>query len=846
METLIKDIRYGVRMLLKHKSLTSVAILSLALGIGANTAIFSLVDAVLLRSLPVKAPEQLVQLKWLAPKGFGSFSYDGSSRTDEVTGLRLNSSFPQRTFEEFRANHDVLTDLFASAQLEQVNANVDGSAEVASGLVVSGGYFGGLGVSPVLGRMIMPEDDNAGAPAVVVLSHSYWQRRFGANAAVVGKQINLNNAAFTIVGVTPPEFAGATGSGSAPDLTIPLMAEPLVTGNNTSLNQQNLWWLVLMGRLRPGATAAQAQAQLEAVFLSTALASRDQPTNQNQAEPLASQDHPRLTVLSGRRGDTDPGLRQRQSLFLLMAVVALVLLIACTNVANLLLARAAERQKEIAVRLALGAGRWRLMRQLITEAMLLALAGGALGLIFANWGRDLLLKLRFPGQELLPFQTGLDWRIFAFAVSISLLTGLLFGLVPAWRATRLELTPTLKEAGHGSAGYSRSRLTKTLVVAQVALSLLLLIGAGLFLRTLRNLQHVAPGFNTQNLLLFRVDPRLSGYQNEKLTALYERLFARIEAVPGVRSVSFSRHPLLAGSRGSRSFYPAGQPADTNNPPEANLHIVRSNFFETMELPIQLGRGLTSRDDAAAPRVAVVNQTMARRFFPNENPVGKRFSFDPEKPGQIEIVGLVQDAKYTSLRDDIPPTVYTSWLQEGRRVGQMNFEVRTIGEPAASLAAIRQAVREVDSNLPLFDVKTQVDQVAQSLGQERLFASLLTFFGVVALALAALGLYGVLANSVAQRTREIGIRMALGANMRNVLRLIVGQGMRLVLVGLAIGLLLSFWLTKLLAGWLYGVGVTDPLTFGVIAGLLFLVALGACFIPARRATKVDPLVALRYE
>ncbi|MGH9916846.1 MAG: ABC transporter permease, partial [Pyrinomonadaceae bacterium] len=365
----------------------------------------SLVDAVLLRSLPVKAPEQLVQFKWLAGRGFKGFSYDGSSRRDEATGLRLSSSFPQQTFEQFRDHQNVLTDLFAFAQLfEQVNANVDGLSEASSGLVVSGGYFGGLGVQPALGRMITPEDDRSGAPAVVVLSHRYWERRFGANNAVIGKQINLNNAAFTIVGVTPPEFAGTMGGGSAPDLTVPMMMEPLIRGSNTSLNEQNLWWLLLMGRLRPGATAEQAQTQLETVFQNIALQSRNRPHN-NQPEQLAPQDYPRLTVVSAQRGDTDGSWDERQSLYLLMTIVALVLLIACTNVANLLLASAAERQKEIAVRLALGAGRFRLIRQLLTEALMLATVGGVFGLIFANWGRDLLLKLRFPGQEFLPYQT---------------------------------------------------------------------------------------------------------------------------------------------------------------------------------------------------------------------------------------------------------------------------------------------------------------------------------------------------------------------------------------------------------------------------------------------------------
>jgi predicted permease len=727
-----------------------------------------------------------------------------------------------------------------------VNANVDGQAEVASGLVVSGGYFTGLGVQPVLGRTITAEDDRSAASAVVVLSHRYWERRFGANPAVIGKQINLNNAAFTIIGITPREFAGVMGDGNAPDLTIPLMTEPLVRGNNTNLNQQGLWWLLMMGRLKPGATMEQARAELEPAFQRTASENLSRPANQTQAAPTAPQDYPRLAVEPGRRGDTHWGWYQRQSLYLLMAVVGLVLLIACVNVANLLLARAAERQKEIAVRLALGARRFRLMRQLLTESVLLAVAGGALGLLFALWGRDLLLKLRFSGQEMSSLQAGLNGRVLAFTFAVSVLTGLLFGLAPAWRATRIDLTPALKDTGRSSAGHSRSWLSKSLVVAQVALSLLLLIGAGLFLRTLRNLQHVSPGFNTQNLLLFRVDPRLSGYQGERLAQLYQRMFDRIEAVPGVRSVTFSRHPLLAGSSGRRGFYLAGQNADRNNPRSANIHIVRAKFFETMEIPVQLGRSLSPRDDASAPSVVVINQTLARRFFPDENPIGKRIRFNPDRPDDVEIVGVAQDAKYTSLRDEIPPTIYVPWSQILPGLGQMNFEVRTAGEPTSFLAAIREAVREVDVNLPLFDVKTQVEQASQSLAQERLFAALLSFFGALALALAALGLYGVLAHSVAQRTKEIGVRMALGAEARHVLRMVIGQGMLLVCVGIAAGLILAYWLTKWLSGWLYGVGATDPLTYGAIALLLAVVALLACRIPARRATKVDPMIALRCE
>jgi predicted permease len=523
-------------------------------------------------------------------------------------------------------------------------------------------------------------------------------------------------------------------------------------------------------------------------------------------------------------------------------------LLACANVANLLLARAAGRQKEIAVRLALGAGRGRLFRQMLTESALLALAGGAVGVALAFWGRDLLLRLRFSGPELTGLQSGLvelDWRLLGFTLIVSLFTGVLFGLAPAWQAMRVNLTSALKNTGRGSSGIARSRLSRTLVVVQVALSLLLLVGAGLFIRTLRNLQQLNTGFEVQNLLLFRVDPRLSGYQNERTNALYERLFARLEAVPGVRAVTFSRHPLLSGSRGIRPFFISRQNASPTDPSATYVHIVRPNFLAAMNVPILVGRNLSEQDNAPAPKVAVINSAFARRFFSEQNPVGQRLGFSAETASQMEIVGVAQDAKYDSLREEMPPTIYIPWLQEGR-VGQMNFELRTVGDPMALLPAIRQAISEVDDNLPLFDVITQVEQVAQSLAQERLFAALLSFFGLLALLLASLGLYGVLAHSVAQRTQEIGIRVALGAQPRDIWRLVTGQGMRLVIPGLVLGLASAYVSTRWIASFLYGLGTVDWPTYSLIAALLLAVALLACWIPARRASRVDPLVALRCD
>ena len=531
-----------------------------------------------------------------------------------------------------------------------------------------------------------------------------------------------------------------------------------------------------------------------------------------------------------------------------------MLLIACANVANLLLVRASSRQKEIAVRLAMGASRWRLIRQLLTESVVLAMLGGGLGVLTALWIKDSLLGVsEWAGREMISLSPRLDLRVLAFTFGLSFLTGIVFGLVPALRATRLDLTPALKDSGRSSSFASRSLLSKSLVVAQVSLSLLLLIGAGLLVRTLINLQRVETGFNERNLLLFSVDPSLLGYKDDRLRALYLQIFEHIEAVPGVRSATFSRLPLLSHASSAGTFDRPGAKAapDGTVPPtgEVYYHNVRENFFATMEIPLLLGRTFTAQDDLHAPKVVVVNQTFAREYFPEENPIGKRFSFDVAKPDPIEIIGLVKDAKYTSQREETPATMYRSWLQTPGATDSMTFEVRTAGDPKASVATIREAVRNVEANLPLNNIKTQIEQADETLAMERLFAKLMSLFGVLAQQLASIGLYGVMAYSVSRRTQEIGIRMALGADRARVLKMILRQGLTLTLIGVALGAAGAYVLTKYLeslTSMLFGVKPRDPLTFGAAVALLTFVALVACFIPARRATKVDPVEALRYE
>jgi predicted permease len=541
-----------------------------------------------------------------------------------------------------------------------------------------------------------------------------------------------------------------------------------------------------------------------------------------------------------------------QPLRLLMGVVGLVLLIACANVANLLLVRGSSRRKEIAVRIALGASRGRLIRQLLTESVLLAAVGGALGILFALWIKDgLLVVSDWAGREMSDLNPQLDLRVLGFTLGLSFLTGLIFGLLPALRTTDLDLTPALKDAGRSSSAIGRSWLSKGLVVVQVSISVLLLIGAGLLIRTLRNLQHVEIGFNAQNLLLFEVEPAMLGYKDDKLVNLYEQAFSRLEAVPGAESVTFSRNALLSWSSNTSSVFlphelgPDGKPVDS----DAKVHTVRENFLSTMEIPLLTGRHLTAQDDGRAQRVAIVNQEFAKAHFANENPIGKCFSFEPEKPCEIQIVGMARDAKYTSQRDNIQPTVYQSWRQNLNRASRVVFEVRTAGDPTSLVGPIREAMREVDSNLPLSNIRTQVQQADQTLAMERMFAKLLTLFGLIAQQLAAIGLYGVMAYAVSQRTHEIGIRMALGADRRRVLMMVVREGMTLTIIGIVIGLAGAYALTKYLetlTELLFGVEARDPWTFAVIAALLAAVALIACLVPARRATKVDPLSALRYE
>ena len=853
-----QDLRYGLHLMVKNPGFTAIAVLTLALGIGANTALFSVVDTVLLRKLPVKDPDRLVLFNSVSNKQFTPGSHNGSNRTDPATGLTIRSSFPYQTFVRMREQRGACEDIAAFGAIG-LNVNADGLVDVANGQAVTGNYYDVIGVPAFLGRMITYSDDNSASSPVAVISYRYWQKRFSGRPDVIGKQINLNNVAFTIAGVAPPGFEGAMDLGSAMDVAIPMGWETQVDGDRSEFMGAGDWWLRIMGRLKPGATIEQARASLNLAFQQSALEHREGRQAQRRArgqQPISQlepKDYPHLGAISGSRGEMNGRQFYVGPLRLLLGVVAVVLLIACANIANLLLVRASSRQKEIAVRLAMGASRWRLIRQLLTESVLLSTVGGAVGVMFALWIKDGLLTVGdwASGGDIL--NPRLDLRVLAFTFGLSLLTGVVFGLIPALRATRLDLTPTLKDTGRSSSATTRSLLSRSLVVAQVSLSVLLLIGAGLFVRTLINLQRVETGFDEQNLLLFYVDPSQIGYQDDRLRNLYQQMFVRLEAVPGVRAVTFSQVPLLSrGSVNGTFDLPGAKPGPDGKVPstaEVYFHNVRENFFAAMGIPLLIGRTFTAKDDLKAPKVAIVNQTFVERYLPAGNPIGQRFSMDNQRPDPIEIVGVVKDAKYTSQRDEMPATMYRSWLQTPGAINVMSFEVRTNGEPKAYISAIRQAVRDVEPNLPLNNIKTQIEQADETLSMERLFAKLMSLFGVLAQQLASIGLYGVLAYSVSRRTHEIGIRMALGANRGRMLTMILRQGMTLTLIGVGLGLAGAYVLTRYLGSlnsMLFGVEPRDPLTFGVTAVLLTIVALIACFIPARRATKVDPMVALRYE
>jgi putative ABC transport system permease protein len=814
METILQDLRYGVRMLIKTPSFSIVAVIALALGIGANTAIFSVVNAVLLKPLPFTDADKLMMV-W---------------ETDSSRGqLRGSASYPN--FADWRDQNHVFEHMAAYHGNDFIMTGRGDSTRL-QGAVVNADLFTLLGVSPVLGRGFLPDEDKPGDTGrVVLLSYELFQKRFGSDPNAVGQSMVLDGKTYTIVGVMPQSFQ------------FPIQNDPVELWTTVAIDREGkepitdmrgAHFLAVIGRLKPGVLIDQARAEM------TSIGARleQQYPDKNLHHSVGIQ--PALEALVG---DVRP------TLLILLGAVGCVLLIACANVANLLLARAMTRHKEMAIRTALGASRARVVRQLLTESLLLSLAGGALGLVVAVWWSDLLVAM---GKQDIPraLQVGIDWRVLGFTLGVSLLTGILFGLVPALHSSKTELTETLKEGARGGSGEGarRNRVRSVLVVSELAIAVILLVGAGLLIQSLWRLRQVSPGFNSQNVLTFVVGVPEVKYPTAKQSQFYHDLVARLEALPGVVSAGAVIPLPLNGDRFSISFEVEGRPVAKGDQPSADFFVIAPGYFKTMGIPLIKGRDFTDRDDKKGPPVVIVNEAFARKHFPNEDPVGKRIkpgiSTDEDKPVMREIIGVAADVKNRNLSSEMRTGYFLPTAQ--MPFNQMTVVLKTTNDPHSLITAVQREVVAMDKELPVFNIKTMEEYISASVAAPRFNTTLLAIFAAVALVLTIVGLYGVMSYSVAQRTNEIGIRMALGAQTSDVLRLIVSQGFKLVVVGLVLGLIVAFALMRLIASLLFGVTTKDPVTFAAVAILLTVVALLACYIPARRAARVDPMEALHYE
>jgi putative ABC transport system permease protein len=813
METFIQDLRYGFRMLLKGRTVTAVAIIALALGIGANTAIFSVVNAVLLRGLPYKNADQLVMI------------WETNSEVQIGFDLLPVSIAAFADWQNQGESYEAISVLDA----ERFAFTGSGAPERVGGASASASFFDLMGVTPILGRTFSPEEDKPGANTVVVISHAMWQSRFGADTNVCGKTMMLDGRSYTIIGVMPKGFQfprvedlpSYFQASAQSDLWTPIGLTGEQFANRGSHNES------VIARLKPGITVAQAQSEIDAI---TSRVAQQYPESRGWGAKV-------VPMKEQLVGDL------RVALFVLLGAVGFVLLIACANVANLLLARAASRQKEIAVRSALGASRARLVRQLLTESVMLSLAGGVIGVLLAMWGINMLLALS-PSSIPRKHEISIDGYVLAFTFAVSLLTGVLFGLAPAFQVSRFNLSETLKEGARGSTA-GNAPLRSLLVVAEIALSLVLLIGAGLLLNSFSRLSGIDPGFNPKNVLAMKISASSNYDDEQKQARLFQQIIEKVKALPGVESAGAVSDLPLGGGEEIDQFTVEGSPdpGNYNDTPLADYRFIDEGYFSTLKIPLVEGRQFSERDIASAPPVVIISEGLARRFFAGEQPVGKRL-----KSGDFEsraawatIVGVAKDVKHSTLEQETRPQLYFPYRQ--KLWGMLTIVARSDSDMSA---AMRNAVWEVDKDQPITSLRPMEAYLADSVSKKRFNAILLAAFAIVAMTLASVGIYGVMSYSVTQRTHEIGIRIALGAKQRDVFKLVVGQGMKLTLAGVAIGLGAAFALTRLMESLLYKVSATDPATFTVISLILAGVALGACFIPARRATKVDPMVALRYE
>jgi predicted permease len=846
-EQLGQDLRYAFRTMAGNRLFTLLAVSSLALGIGANTAIFSFMDTILLRSLPVADPGRLVVLNWhakMTERDFVMKAMSGYTYEDPKTGTTAGI-FPFPAYELFRQNNSVFSTVFGHYQYWQarnLNVTIKGQADIAAGWTVSGDYFRGLGVPPAAGRLITPDDDRTGAPPVAVVSYAFSERHFGSNAT--GQPILINNLPFTVVGVTPPEFFGVDPAAS-PDIYLPMHTnEMLGAGNQFGFRPEdylagNYYWVQVMGRLRPGVSIAQAQAALAPAF--------QQWVATTAANDKERANLPTLVVKEGASGLDSLRRRYSQPLYVLITLVGLILALACANVANLLLARAAARRREMALRLSLGAGRLRIVRQLLTESILLASMGGAVGALLATWGIRFLTLLLANGHANFTLRAELNWHVLGAAAALCLLTGILFGLAPAIEATRVQVMPALKatRAGqpHARRGFGLTSLRHVLMVGQIAISLVMLVAAGLFVRTLANLESIDLGFNRENVLLFQLDARKAGHKDPEIEAFYGDLRKRFSAIPGVRSVSLSEDSLIGAGTGL-SISVAGAPPG----PGKLLLNVGPKFFTTMQIPILAGRDFEESDQPGSQAVAVINELFVKANFGDKNPLGQHLTlWKGDRPARdMEIVGICGNARYGSLRRAIPPVVYMPFNQGYPLPDQMVYALRTSGDPLRYVNVVREIVRQADARVPVSEIRTQVADIDQQINQEITFAELCSGFAILALVIACVGLYGTVSYNVARRTGEIGIRMALGAQRGAVVRMVLGEVLVLAAVGLAVGMAAALGTSKFVASFLYGMKANDPLALTLAVAVLLGAALLAGYVPARKASRIDPMSALRNE
>lgn len=838
------DLRYALRILRKSPGFASIAVVSLALGIGANTAIFTVAQHMLLDRLHVPRPEQL-RMFYLSNPRDGVIQGLWGWWDDLPDGGSVTTSFTYPVYEQLRRQNRVLEDVMAFKPYGRMTVTMHGNAESLDAEMVSGNYYSVLGVRPQLGRGIQESDDaEEGSGPVVTISDRLWTTHFGRSPDVIGTIIQVNATPMTIVGVNPPGFTGAYSAQGTPDIFLPFSMQPIVApqdfdpaGSPSLLTKKDLWWVLVMGRMKPGVSAASAESSLN-VALSAAVRANFAVKSDSQI--------PKLLLRDGSRGQNPATEGLEKPIYVLLALAGLVLLLACANLANLLLARAGARRRETSTRLALGAGRGRILRQMLTESLLLSLMGGAGGLLLAWAMRNALPRLLSNAWAPPAFSAKFSWSIFGFAVAVSILTGIVFGLVPAWQASRLQVSAGLKDTGQTSTQRRRGLTGKAIVVFQVALSVLLVVGAGLFVRTLMQLGRAPLGLQPHNLLLFNVQPPEKRYPGAMRNLVLQRLEERLSTVPGVRRATLTEVPLLAGNAINNTFIPEGQKRKPEGNPSVLSNGVGMHFFETFGIPIVAGRSFTASDTSTSPLVAVINQIAAKTYYPGVNPIGRTFETGGHHPATIAIVGVCGDARYYRVSKSAEPTFYQPYWQKLNGIPEATFAVSTTLDAQAILPSLRDALRQVDPELPMLDVRTQDEQIAANLRQQRIFAVLTSGFGVLALVLACVGIYGIMAYSVVQRTSEIGVRLALGAIPRQVLAMILSEASRLSLAGIALGLCASFLLARFVRSMLYGITASDPLTLSCAGFILLLVALAASWIPARRAAGVEPMQALRHE